>query len=262
MLVNGCTHACARLHVCVSGCMWVVSVAVARVSTGGFVLACACRFSFPCFRESACWLCKRRSFLTGFMFLLKCLTCRVLCFCTLSISSSFAKTNSSVSDCPNRKLCLWHADLRQEVFRKKRCVFLLFCTAIAGALSEAMEVDQKILFNIALGVSTTLECEGLAAYLGVDERLVKSLKDRNKEPREIAHEVLKTWAKKEDATPRKLYHALHDCKLDSLQALIEAFRDQLCKDSGKLPFYFSKVGHEKLGSNWQQFACNINGTLF
>ena len=99
-----------------------------------------------------------------------------------------------------------------------------------------MDIDQKILFNIALGVNTTLECEGLAAYLDVDGRLVANLKDRNKEPREIAHQVLKTWAVRQDATPRKLYDALHDCKLDSLQALIETFRDQLCKDHGKLTF--------------------------
>ena len=116
------------------------------------------------------------------------------------------------------------------------CFFPSFCTSAAEVSLEVMEVDQKILFNIALGVSTTLECEGLTAYLDVDERLLANLKDRNKEPREIAHHVLKTWAKRKDATPRKLYHALHDCKLDSLQALIEGFRDELCKDSGKLTF--------------------------
>ena len=110
------------------------------------------------------------------------------------------------------------------------------CFSVADVVSEAMEVDQKILFNIALGVSTTLECEGLAAYLDVDGRLVTNLKDRNKEPREIANQILKTWALRREATHRKLFDALHDCKLDSLQALIETFRDQLCKDHGKLTF--------------------------
>ena len=113
------------------------------------------------------------------------------------------------------------------------CVVVQF---VSEALSEVMEIDQKILFNIALGVNTTLECEGLAAYLDVDGRLVANLKDRNKEPREIAHQILKTWASKEDATSRKLYDALHGCQLDSLQALIKKFRDQLCKDPGKLIF--------------------------
>ena len=96
-----------------------------------------------------------------------------------------------------------------------------------------MAVDQKILFNIALEINTTLECEGLAAYLCVDGGLVTNLKDMGKEPREIALKVLKTWAKRKDATHRKLYDALHDCKLDSLQALIETFRDQLCKDDNQ-----------------------------
>ena len=118
-----------------------------------------------------------------------------------------------------------------------------------------MEVDQKILFNIALGVSTTLECEGLAAYLDVDESLVTNLKDRNKEPREIANQILKTWAKRKDATPRKLYDALHDCQLDSLQALIERFCDQLCKEPGKLTFQ-RQVTHTIM-KHWQQFMCII-----
>ena len=111
------------------------------------------------------------------------------------------------------------------------CVVVQF---VSEALSEVMEIDQKILFNIALGVNTTLECEGLAAYLHVDGHLVTNLKDRNKEPREIAHQILKTWASKEEATSRKLYDALHGCQLDSLQALIARFRDQLCGNPGRL----------------------------
>ena len=130
-----------------------------------------------------------------------------------------------------RTPCCPHA--QQKTVRKNDEFISLLYNPVAEVFSEGMEVDQKTLFNIALGVSSTLECEALAACLDVDERLVKSLKDRNKEPREIALEVLKTWAKRKKATPWKLYDALHDCKLDSLQVLIEKFRDQLCRDPGR-----------------------------
>ena len=97
-----------------------------------------------------------------------------------------------------------------------------------------MEVDQKILFSISLGATTIFECKALAVYLNVDHRLVMHLTDRSKDPREIAFEILRTWARTTEATPRKLYDALFHCELDSLQALAWRFRDQLCKDQGKL----------------------------
>ena len=98
-----------------------------------------------------------------------------------------------------------------------------------------MEVDQAILFSISLGVTTILECEALAIYLSVDHHLVMHMKDMKKEPSEIALQILRRWTKKNiEATPRKLYDALFRCELYSLQALARRFRDQLCKDPGKL----------------------------
>ena len=107
------------------------------------------------------------------------------------------------------------------------------CNSVAEVLSDVIAVDAEILLSIAPGVSTTSEFEGLAASLVIDKRLVANLKEMNKRPREIAFEILQTWAKREKATPRKLYDALHNSKLHSLQALAESFHGQLCKDPGR-----------------------------
>ena len=106
-----------------------------------------------------------------------------------------------------------------------------------------MAVDPKTLMNIALGVSTYLECEVLAVYLSIGTGLVTNLRDRNKEPREIAHEVLKTWARTSEndsgdqpkatrSQGRLLYEALSGCQLDTLKTLIEKFYDKLCGEGG------------------------------
>ena len=97
-----------------------------------------------------------------------------------------------------------------------------------------MEVDQKILFSISLGVTTIFDYQALAVFLNVDHRLVMHLTDSSKDPREIAFEILRTWAKKTEATPRKLHDALFRCGLGSLRELADRFHDQLCKDPGKL----------------------------